>query len=206
MKFTTLGVPIAAIIALFWILPQPAASAQGPQPTPTIDRLAIPTLPTNPTQIDVGRSLYYYHCMPCHGDYGQGLTDEFRGIWEEDHQNCWGRGCHGGRARDEGFPIPTVIPAVNDPVRSEKLFPTEDELCAYLHSTHPPQNPGVLKDEEYQALAAYLFSLADRGGTIGQDQHKPLLFLALAGVGIVALAVIAIILPNGLARRRSERA
>jgi demethylmenaquinone methyltransferase/2-methoxy-6-polyprenyl-1,4-benzoquinol methylase len=132
-------------------LPQPAS-------TPTIDRLAIPTPPDNPTLWDNGRIEYYYHCMPCHGDQGQGLTDEWRAVWEEDHQNCWGRGCHGGREKDEGFPIPKYIPPVTGVVHSprfESLVPGFG-LYAYLYTTHPPQRPGSLTSEEYWALAAYL--------------------------------------------------
>src|SRR4030065_637897 len=73
---------------------------------------ALPILPESPTAAQAGQVLYYYHCMPCHGDRGQGLTDEWRQVWVEDHQNCWGRGCHAGRLGDEGFPLPRVIPGV----------------------------------------------------------------------------------------------
>jgi len=157
-----------------------------------IDRLAIPTLPANPTRIDLGRSLYYYHCMPCHGDYGQGLTDEFRGIWEEDHQNCWGRGCHGGRPQDEGFPIPTIVPAVNDAARSARLFPAEEDLYAYLRSTHPPQNPGGLKDEEYENLSVYVFAMEGRVAPKAPIEGRRLLLLALGGLVSVGLLLVVI--------------
>ena len=33
-----------------------------------------------------------------------------------------------------------------------------DQLWEYLKVTHPPQQPGRLKDDEYQALAAYLWA------------------------------------------------
>src|SRR5215467_8930723 len=46
--------------------------------TPTIDRLAEPTLPAQPSQADYGSQVYWLNCSPCHGDRGQGLTDEFR--------------------------------------------------------------------------------------------------------------------------------
>ncbi|MGB8981817.1 MAG: hypothetical protein WCC12_08075, partial [Anaerolineales bacterium] len=100
-------------------------------------------------------------CMTCHGDRGQGLTDEFRGIWEPEHQNCWGRGCHAGRPGDEGFPIPTVVPAL---VNEHHLagFSCLQALTDYLKATHPPQSPGVLKDEEYHAIALFVFTLNDR--------------------------------------------
>lgn len=94
--------------------------------------------------------------MPCHGDHGQGLTDEFRALWVEDHQNCWARGCHGGQPKDEGFPIPTFVPPIAG-VNHLAAFDSEQELFEYLKATHPPQYPGDLKDDEYRALAFVVF-------------------------------------------------
>jgi hypothetical protein len=133
------------------------SSPQPPSPSPTYDPLAIPTLPANPTQFDLGQNLYFYHCMPCHGDVGQGLTDAFRMIWEDDHQNCWARGCHGGRPKDEGFPVPTIVPAIISPAGGLAKFPDLESLVAYLHDTHPPQRPGKLDDGEYRSLAIFLW-------------------------------------------------
>ena len=134
----------------------PAHFAQEPQPTPMMGRFAVPEMPEDPTQIDIGNNLYFYHCMPCHGDAGQGLTDEFRAAWVEDHQNCWARGCHTGRPEDEGFPIPRSVPPV---VASQLIihFPTAQKLYDYLRSSHPPQKPGILEDDEYWALTAFLW-------------------------------------------------
>lgn len=129
--------------------------------TPTYDPFAEPPLPENPTEYELGRNLYWHWCMTCHGDRGQGLTDEFRLIWEPDHQDCWGRGCHGGRLEDEGFPIPTVVPAlVNDAHLAQ--FAAVQDLSNFLKATHPPQSPGILKQEEYDAIAAFVFTLNTR--------------------------------------------
>ena len=130
-------------------------------PTPTYDPLAEPPLPENPTEYELGRNLYWHWCMTCHGDQGQGLTDEFRGIWEEDHQNCWGRGCHAGHPGDTGFPIPTVVPAL---VSDAHLagFASMQELSDFLQETHPPQSPGILKAEEYHAIALFVFTMNKR--------------------------------------------
>ncbi len=135
---------------------RPAHSAQEPQPTPMMGRFAVPEMPENPTQVEIGDNLYFYHCMPCHGDAGQGLTDEFREAWVEDHQNCWARGCHTGRPEDEGFPIPRYVPPV---IASQLIvdFPTAQKLYDYLSSVHPPQNPGILEEDEYWALTAFLW-------------------------------------------------
>jgi hypothetical protein len=99
--------------------------------------------------------------MPCHGDKGQGLTDEFRSIWEPEHQNCWARGCHTGHRDDQGFPIPTIVPGlVNDGHLAQ--FSSLQEFADYLQATHPPQSPGVLKSEEYHAIALFVFTLNGR--------------------------------------------
>jgi hypothetical protein len=99
--------------------------------------------------------------MTCHGDIGQGLTDEFRGIWPEDHQNCWAHGCHSGNMDGGGFPIPRYVPPL---VNQDKLsqFSSQESLVAYLNSTHPPQDPGVLEDEQYLAIVRYLYSMNKR--------------------------------------------
>ncbi len=130
-------------------------------PTPMYDPLVEPPLPDNPTEYELGRNLYWHWCMTCHGDVGQGLTDEFRSIWDKDHQNCWGRGCHAGHQGDLGFPIPTVVPAlVND--THLKQFASVQDLAAFLKATHPPQSPGILKDGEYHAIALFVFSMNER--------------------------------------------
>jgi hypothetical protein len=136
--------------------PLPQFSIQQVTPSPTYDPLEIPVLPPNPSEFERGKYLYYFHCMPCHGERGQGLTDEFRQLWEE-HNNCWGRGCHAGRLKDEGFPIPTVVPAVIGQVGVLVRFPNIESLLRYLHDTHPPQKPGILTDQEYNALSIYLW-------------------------------------------------
>jgi mono/diheme cytochrome c family protein len=128
-----------------------------PTPTPTLDRLATPALSDHPSQEELGKNIYYYNCMPCHGDQGQGLTDEWREAWVEDHQNCWARGCHGGKERDEGFPIPTIIPAVILEGDALGRYSSIDDLIAYLKSTHPPQAPGRLSDDDYKTVALYLW-------------------------------------------------
>jgi hypothetical protein len=129
--------------------------------TPTYDPLAEPPLPANPTEYERGRNLYWHWCMTCHGDKGQGLTDEFRGVWEEDHQNCWGRGCHAGHSGDMGFPIPTVVPALLSDAHLAQ-FASIQELSGFLKATHPPQSPGILKDEEYHAIALFVFMMNKR--------------------------------------------
>ncbi len=146
-----------------------------------MDRFALPTLPENPSAAQTGEFLYYYHCMPCHGDRGQGLTDEFRQLWVEDHQNCWGRGCHAGRPGDDGFPLPRSIPRLIGGESAPGSFHRASDLEAYLRLTHPPQNPGVLADDEYQALTAYLWEANGR---------QPLARQAPSGSAVAAAALV----------------
>lgn len=152
------------LISLFVMMGSQSKRAYAQEdvsPTPTYDLYVEPFVPDNPTDYELGRNLYWHHCMPCHGEKGQGLTDEFRATWVPDHQNCWARGCHAGRIEDQGFPIPTVVPAV---VSSAKLsqFSSLQALYEYLKATHPPQYPGHLQDEQYRTIAVYLFAMNDR--------------------------------------------
>jgi hypothetical protein len=130
-------------------------------PTPTYDPLVEPVVPENPSEYDLGRNWYWHHCMPCHGDVGQGLTVEFRSVWVSDHQDCWARGCHSGTHLEDSFAIPTFVPAI---ISSAKLarFNSLEALYDYLKATHPPQYPGHLEDEQYHAIAIYLFVMNAR--------------------------------------------
>jgi mono/diheme cytochrome c family protein len=151
------------LLLLFSVYPFNVADAPGEifSPTPTYDPLVEPPLPEHPTELALGRNLYWHWCMTCHGDRGQGLTDEFRAVWEPEHQNCWARGCHAGRSGDGGFPIPTVVPALVDETYLAR-YPSVQELADFLKATHPPQSPGILKSDEYHAIALFVFGLNQR--------------------------------------------
>jgi mono/diheme cytochrome c family protein len=184
----------------------PMVPAQQALPTPTLDRLALPVLSEHPSQVETGSSIYYYHCMPCHGDQGQGLTDEWRAVWEEDHQDCWASGCHSIRDADKTFTIPTVIPPVIGNTALENRFSTPEKLFEYLKETHPPQSPGILKDDEYWALTAYL--LAKNGVIPPQGEAGPLAkrhtsLLSLASMAVIA--AVGIVLIFGLILKRNYR-
>jgi cytochrome c len=169
---------------------------------PIEDRLAEPVLPESPTQVDTGRYLYYFHCMPCHGDRGQGLTDEFREIWVEDHQNCWGRGCHAGRSELDAFYIPRSIPAVIGTPQALDPFQTAQDLFAFLRATQPPQRPGALDDEEYWALTSFL--LHENGRPLPDGEGHPA--VSSAGLAVAVLAPLLVLLAvSWLARRPATR-
>lgn len=145
---------LSAAVILFTRRVPPAELLPSPTPQ-SADRLAAPLLPAHPTQLEWGRYLYWLNCMACHGDRGQGLTVEFRALYVED-ENCWARGCHAGRPEDKGFPIPHAVPEIISASGTLPPFATAEELFNYLRTTHPPQNPGYLPDDEYWAITNYL--------------------------------------------------
>lgn len=192
------GLMLSIPVVLFLLLGRSGletAGAQSPNPTP--DRLAEPEVSNNPSQYERGRYLYWMHCMPCHGDIGQGLTDEFREIWVEDHQNCWARGCHGGRVMDEGFPVPRDIPAVISENGEVLAFSSPEELYEYLYTTHPPQSPGYLTEEEYWDMTAYVLvenNLLSTKKEIGPfAKNSPIgIILGASAIGLLFLIIIGV--------------
>jgi hypothetical protein len=154
---------------------------------PGSDPLAAPEMPEHPTRVDTGREVYYYHCMPCHGDQGQGLTAEWREVWPEEHQNCWARGCHAGKVGDLGFPIPHDVPAVSGSSATLAAYAPPTTLFDFLLQNHPPQRPGALSSEECWALTAFLFYQNGRVPERGTTRSD-------LSVGIAAVAVLGLLL------------
>lgn len=124
-------------------------------PVGTRDRLAEPTLPSSPSQADHGSQVYWLSCLPCHGDLGQGLTDEFRQTYPPEDRNCWTSGCHGKRPYANGFTLPATIPALIGPGTLQK-FPNAAVLRAFIKTAMPFWKPGSLTDEDAWAVTAFL--------------------------------------------------
>ncbi|NJC95482.1 MAG: hypothetical protein C3F07_19285 [Anaerolineales bacterium] len=140
-----------------------SSSNQLATPTPTLspfDRLAKPTLPAEPSQADLGAQDYWLYCLPCHGDRGQGLTEEFRETYPPGEVDCWQSGCHGKRPYENGFTLPTAIPAVIGPGAIGK-FTDAAQLHAYIRAAMPYWKPGSLTEDEYWRVTAFL--LRDNG-------------------------------------------
>lgn len=129
------------------------------------DGLPAPVLPTDPTQADYGAEPYYLVCMACHGNWGQGLTDEWRatGFGAED-QYCWQSKCHASNHPPQGFVLPKSIPPLLG-VGSLTRFSTAAELYDVIFASMPWWNPGSLSSEDAWALTAYL--LRARGEITG---------------------------------------
>jgi hypothetical protein len=142
--------------------PPPPTTQSTPTPhsiqaTPTIDRLAPPPTVENPTQLDEGAYLYWLYCIPCHGDKGQGLTDEWRMEYPEEDRYCWNSTCHGSNPPEpHGFKIPTVVPPIVIPHGGLERFDTLGEVYYYTRGAMPLELPGRLTDEEYLAIMAFL--------------------------------------------------
>ncbi|MBI4762368.1 MAG: c-type cytochrome [Chloroflexota bacterium] len=153
LRLLVLSLGIALLIAgLFF---DGGGAAPNPQTMPTPDRLAEPTLPPAPTQADYGAQVYWLSCLPCHGDRGQGLTDEFRAAYPPEEQYCWERGCHGENPYESGFTLPKFIPAVIAPQALAK-FSDAAQLQAYIRAAMPFWKPGSLSEEEAWRVTAYL--------------------------------------------------
>ena len=139
---------------------QPTAASEAtvelaPGATPTIDRLAAPPTVPSPNQADIGAQVYWHNCQPCHGDVGQGLTDEWRAQYPEEEQNCWQSGCHGKTPYELGHRLPESVPAVIGEGALAK-FGTMAQVYNYMRVEMPYFYPGTLSDEEYLSLAAHL--------------------------------------------------
>lgn len=142
---------------LFLAFNTPRAQAQTrlPAPSPTIDRLAKPTTPANPSQADLGAQDYWLYCSPCHGDQAQGLTDEFRLQYPPEDQYCWKSGCHGRRPYPNGWTIPTPVPALVGPGALTN-FSDAGQLFAFMRAAMPFQKPGSLDDAIYWRITAFV--------------------------------------------------
>jgi cytochrome c len=144
------------LAALFFAMDTAASSpSQAVTPMPTPDRLAQPTLPVPPSQADYGAQVYWLACLPCHGDRGQGLTEEFREVYPAEDRNCWKSGCHGKSPYENGFTLPTEIPPLIGSGALQK-FPTAANLRGYISATMPFWKPGNLTEEESWQVTAFL--------------------------------------------------
>lgn len=153
-RFLLFFVPVA-IFFLAGNPPRAHAQTALPAATPTIDRLAKPTTPANPSQADLGAQDYWLYCSPCHGDQAQGLTDEFRQQYPPEDQYCWKSGCHGRRPYPNGWTIPTPVPALVGPGALTN-FSDAGQLFAFMRAAMPFQKPASLDDDTYWRITAFL--------------------------------------------------
>ncbi len=134
---------------------------------PLSPRLNKPILPAVPTMADKGAIPYWGICLSCHGDKGQGLTDEWRQGGFGLDMNCWKSKCHAPNHPTPGFTLPRLVPAIIGPNTLQR-FTTVQELETYIKSTMPWWNPGSLSDDDSWNLTAYLLR---ENGVLPRDQN-----------------------------------
>ncbi|MGE5251058.1 MAG: c-type cytochrome [Bacteroidota bacterium] len=155
-RLAALSLGIALLLAaLFFETGVAVTSSLQETGTPTPDRLAEPTLPASPSQADHGAQVYWLSCLPCHGDRGQGLTDEFRQTYPPEDQYCWNSGCHGDRPYANGFKLPRTVPALVGPGALQK-FSDASVLHGYIAAAMPFWKPGSLSEQDSWSVTAFL--------------------------------------------------
>lgn len=164
LKTISIAFGIALLLAaLFFDGGTASPAAQQATPTNTLsatERLLEPTLPAEPSQADLGAQDYWLYCLPCHGEKGQGLTEEFRQTYPPEEVNCWKSGCHGRSPYEFGFILPTQVPALIEHSALAK-FTDAAQLNAYIRATMPFWNPGILTEEESWRVTAFLLRQND---------------------------------------------
>jgi len=117
---------------------------------------AAPARAYQEEEAERGAAVFARRCSTCHGDQGQGLTDEWRATWPPTHQNCWKANCHGLQPYPEdGFTLPRVVPALIGP-GTLRRFATAADLYAYIRARMPFHAPGSLPEADYRAVTAFL--------------------------------------------------
>jgi len=149
----------------------PEAPAATPEPTAwQSPRLNKPILPANPTMADSGSIPYWSICLACHGDKGQGLTDEWRQAAFGQDMNCWKSKCHATNHPTPGFNFPHQVPAIVGP-NTLLRFTTAAELNQYIKTSMPWWDAGSLSDQDAWNLTAFL--LRENGVLSKFEQLNP---------------------------------
>jgi quinol-cytochrome oxidoreductase complex cytochrome b subunit len=186
----------------------------SPQPTTTFDntRFEKPETAQPPTQLNEGALYYWGVCMPCHGDHGQGLTEEWKLSYNDHERDCWESGCHGQDYPNSSFEIPeTGIPAIAGSGKLGRFTSTRD-LYDYLINDMPWGRTGTLTTETAWALSAYIKKLHGTGLTgvrINKTNgsalpvHRSLNLPEGSGPGVLVLVGILVFAAVGI--RRSEK-
>jgi hypothetical protein len=175
--------------------------------TLTYNRLDKPVPMSNPpSQIDKGAVQYWLVCIPCHGDKGQGLTDEWRQVFGPEEQNCWQSKCHAANHPPDGFALPHAVPAVLGP-GSLQRYQNGAELYRVIQTSMPWYNPAFLSAEDKWNVTAYLLwkqgvlprdvtidasNIATfRLGTVApaNDEARPLTLVLVGLLGVVVISL-----------------
>lgn len=168
--------------------------AQGPEPapaTPTVDRGMGMGRNSN-SELTDPIELYRLYCSTCHGDEGQGLTDEWReSHFPEDKQNCWQSKCHTYNHDPGGFVLPKYVPPL---VGAGTLnnFQHADQLYLYVKAAMPYYAPGLLDDRQYEGVVRHIAAMRyaqeginlEAGSTVGTPLPLSALPLHMGANGV----------------------
>jgi cytochrome c5 len=142
--------------AIVEIQTQTATPTPSETQTPEGDSWIIVDLPPDASQLEYGAEIYRLVCKACHGDKGQGLTDDWRAQWAPQDQNCWQSKCHALNHPPDGFYLP-VSPAVVGPPLM--IFDTALDLYNYIHNYMPWHDPGSMLESESWSVTAYILKI-----------------------------------------------
>jgi len=147
-----LGILLLSITAL------PRAEKVEATPIEAENPLNPPIVSDPPTQLDQGALTFWGVCMACHGNHGQGLTDEWRELAFGEDKDCWTSKCHASNHPPQGFEFPHTVPAL---VGGGKLgrFTSAQQLYDYIYAMMPWWNPGSLTPEKAWQVTAYLLKM-----------------------------------------------
>lgn len=100
--------------------------------------------------------------MSCHGDKGQGLTEDWKNSFPPEEKNCWDSGCHASDAPANSFELPqTGIPALAG-AGALARFSNSFELYRHIHENMPFARAGSLTSAEAWSLTAYVLRMNER--------------------------------------------
>jgi quinol-cytochrome oxidoreductase complex cytochrome b subunit/mono/diheme cytochrome c family protein len=192
------------------------ATAAYPSPTPVAVGLSAvlerPAVSDPPTQVEEGSLIFWGVCMACHGNEGQGLTDEWRATAFGEDKDCWTSKCHASNHPPQGFEFPRLVPALAGGGRLGR-FASAQQLYDYIVAMMPWWNPGSLTQAQAWQVTAYILKLNGTlpdgimlGGTVGSavPVQRALSVpandtkLALIFAGLLALAMLGVVLREAL--------
>ena len=164
VRWTVGSILVMGLVALPTFRDRSSLLPPEPTPPPSMPnpRLDPPQISSNPTQLERGAYNFWLYCLPCHGDQGQGLTDEFRTLYPPDHQDCWASGCHGERPYPNGWTLPSHVPAIIGP----EALPNYDSaasLYTFIRAAMPFEAPRSLDPDTYWDVVTYL---AEKNGVL----------------------------------------
>lgn len=149
---------LLSVLLLF--LHQPSQTQADESATPTRESwIILPEMPETATQADYGAEIYRLVCRDCHGDVGQGLTEQWRMKgFAPDDQNCWQAKCHASTHPIDGFKMPQYVPPLAG-AEALSRFNTSLDMFNYMRVAMPYHNPGSLLEREYWQLTAFIVQM-----------------------------------------------